>query len=55
MEVGFSLNDRHGKYICIHCKMNFTKIPKYKKNECHTAYSHFIVKKSRLKLIERKR
>ena len=55
MERGFNLNDKFGKYICIHCKKNYIEIPQWKNNECFRAYSHFIVKKSRLKTIKIKR
>ncbi|KKK80231.1 hypothetical protein LCGC14_2825560 [marine sediment metagenome] len=51
----FNLWPELGKYICIHCKNDFKKIPLSKNNECRTAYKHYIVEKSKLKKIEIKR
>jgi len=47
----YNLNEKLGKYICIHCKTNFDKLPIIKHNECPTGYYHNIVKKKKLEKI----
>ena len=49
--MAFNLNNKLGKYMCIHCKDDFDKIPEIKNNECITSYKHCIVKKDKLKKI----
>jgi DNA-directed RNA polymerase subunit RPC12/RpoP len=53
--MGFNFNNNLGKYICIHCKQDFDKLPKIKQNECPTSYEHFIVSKNKLKKIQEER
>jgi len=36
------------KYLCIHCKKEFDKLPPVKQNECFAGYYHMFVKKSDL-------
>lgn len=54
-KMTFNFNNKFGKYICIHCKVNFIEIPKEKLNECIPAVRHFIVEKKRLQKIEVRR
>ena len=55
MRMAFNFDNKLGKYICIHCKEDFKKIPKYRKNECRCSYFHYIVEKDKLKKIIIKR
>jgi len=34
----------HKKYLCIHCKQEFDKIPLERPNECRCGYTHDIIK-----------
>ena len=51
----FNLDNRFGKYICIHCKEDFIEIPVERLNECSTGIQHYIVRKDKLKKILIKR
>ncbi len=47
--MSFNLDDKRSKYICIHCKEEFSELPKSKLNECCSGIQHFIVEKTKLK------
>lgn len=34
------------KYLCINCKKEFWKLPKFKPNECRNGYTHKFIRKS---------
>jgi hypothetical protein len=51
----YNLNNKLGKYICIHCKEEFDEVPKEKINECRYGIQHSIVSKNKLtKIIEKR-
>lgn len=49
---GFNIMKR---FLCIHCKEDFDKLPKERPNECRSGYTHLFVRKTHIEQIMKKR